>query len=87
MLEKAFTPFKLKNGSFTHYGYGWFVDTLNGDICIHHEGQVSGFIAIEKYFPKKDIYVSVLTNVRSGEDTTGFSSNRFRLFEKLRTWH
>ena len=83
MLEKAFTPFKLKNGSFTHYGYGWFVDTLNGDICIHHEGQVSGFIAIEKYFPQKDIYVSVLTNVRSGEDTTGFSSNRFRLFEKI----
>ncbi|MFI5192490.1 MAG: serine hydrolase domain-containing protein [Chitinophagales bacterium] len=24
-LKKAFTPFRLKNGTFTEYGYGWFL--------------------------------------------------------------
>jgi CubicO group peptidase (beta-lactamase class C family) len=82
-LEKAFTPFKLKNGSYSKYGYGWFIDTLNGNICIHHEGQVSGFIAIEKFFPQQNVFLSILTNVKSGEDKTDFSDKRFRLFEKI----
>jgi len=82
-LDKAFTPFKLKNGNFTRYGYGWFIDSIGGSKCIHHEGQISGFIAEEKYFPKEDVYVAVLTNVQSGEDKTGFSDGRFRLYETI----
>lgn len=82
-LEKAFSPFKLSNGTYSNYGYGWFIDNLDGEKCIHHEGQVSGFIAEEKYFPKQDVYVSILTNVKSGEDKTDFSMKRFRLFEKI----
>ena len=82
-LEKAFTPFKLNNGSYTRYGYGWFIDSIGGSKCIHHEGQVNGFIAEEKYFPKEDIYVGVITNVKSPEDTTDFSTKRFKLMNDI----
>ena len=82
-LEKAFTPFILADGKSTHYGYGWFVDSSQGQRCIHHEGQVSGFIAEEEYFPGPDTYVAILTNVKSGEDTTDFSERRFLLFSNV----
>jgi CubicO group peptidase (beta-lactamase class C family) len=82
-LDKAFTPYKLSDGTYSSYGYGWFIDQFEGSKCIHHEGQTSGFIALEKYFPGEDIYVAILTNVQSGEDKTDFSDNRFRLFDKI----
>lgn len=82
-LDKAFTPYRLNDGKFTRYGYGWFIDDLQGSKCIHHEGQTSGFIAEEKYFPEENVYVAILTNVKSGEDTSDFSDARFRLFEDI----
>jgi CubicO group peptidase (beta-lactamase class C family) len=82
-LEKAFTPFKLSNGMSSNYGYGWFIDSLQGIKCIHHEGQMSGFIAEEKYFPTENIYVAILTNVKSGEDKTDFSALRFALMNDI----
>ncbi len=82
MLQKAFTPFKLGNGSYTNYGYGWFIDSF-GIKRIHHEGQVSGFTAFEDYYPGKDVYISILTNQLSSEDKTDFSEKRFRLFDKI----
>lgn len=82
-LEKAFSPYKLANGTFSSYGYGWFIDRQEGRKCIHHEGQVSGFIAQEKYFPEEDIYIALLTNVKSGEDKTDFSEKRFSLLADI----
>ena len=81
-LDKAFASFKLSDGSYTNYGYGWFVDSF-GIKRIHHEGQVNGFTAFEEYYPGKDVYVAVLTNQLSGEDTTDFSDKRFRLIDKI----
>jgi len=81
-LQKAFTPYKLSNGSYSNYGYGWFIDSF-GVKRIHHEGQVSGFTALEAYYPDKDVFVSILTNQLSGEDTTDFTDRRFRLFDKI----
>jgi hypothetical protein len=83
MLQKAFTPHKLTNGENTHYGYGWFVDSLQGLPCIHHEGQIFGFITEEKYFPTEDVYVSVMTNVLSSEDKTEFSYDRYQLMQNV----
>ncbi len=82
-LDKAFTPYKLSDGTLSSYGYGWFIEPLYGTLCIHHEGQTSGFIALEKYFPKEDTYAAILTNVKSGEDKTDFSQNRFKLFDEI----
>ena len=82
-LNKAFTPYKLSDGTISNYGYGWFIEPLYGSLCKHHEGQTSGFIALEKYFPKEDIYISILTNVKSTEDKTDFSDIRFKLFDDI----
>jgi CubicO group peptidase (beta-lactamase class C family) len=82
-LEKAFAPHKLQDGTVTNYGYGWNVGKLNGANCIRHEGQVSGFISLESYYPEQDVFVAMLTNVKSGEDRTDFSDKRFRLFVQV----
>ena len=82
-LQRAWTPFHLANGQSTHYGYAWFVDSLLGVPCIHHEGQINGFIAEEKYFPDQDLYVCTITNVLSGEDKTTFSEGRYRLMANI----
>jgi CubicO group peptidase (beta-lactamase class C family) len=82
-LEKACTPYTLSNGNSTGYGYGWFNNEVNGSSCIHHEGQVSGFISVEQYFPAEDLFVAILTNVKSGEDKTDFSNKRFELFNDI----
>ena len=82
-LEKAFTPYRLQDGKTTSYGYGWNVGNMYGARCIKHEGQVSGFISVESYFPEQDVFVAVLTNVKSGEDRTSFSDQRFRLFGQV----
>lgn len=82
-LEKAFSPHLLRNGTFSSYGYGWIVDQQQGRTCIHHEGQVSGFIASEKYFPEDALYLVMLTNVKSGEDKTSFSEARFNLMADI----
>lgn len=78
LLLKAFSPYKLKDGSSSEYGYVWFVDER-----IHHEGQVSGFTALASYSPDKEVYVAILTNLLSGEDKTTYSENRFRLYDKI----
>lgn len=82
-LEKAFTPYKLSDGTNTAYGYGWFIDNVGGVKRIHHEGQISGFVAEEKYFPIDDIFVATIANVKSPEDKTDFSSNRYKLYENI----
>lgn len=82
-LERALKPYKLRDGTSSAYGFGWFIDRKDGRKCIHHEGQVSGFIAMERHYPDENIYAVILTNVKSGEDTTDFSDKRFRLFDKV----
>jgi CubicO group peptidase (beta-lactamase class C family) len=82
-LDKAYTPYKLKNGTAINYGYGWIIDQFNGVKRIHHEGQISGFVSEEKYFPEEDIFVATMANVKSPEDITDFSTNRYRLYEHI----
>lgn len=83
LLEKAFSPYRLKNGNTTTYGYGWLLDSLYGRRCIYHAGQVSGFVSFEWYFPDDDVFVALSSNVKSGEDQTQFSDDRFKLFFQL----
>lgn len=82
-LQRAFTPYHFADGTLSTYGYGWFIDQRAGATCIHHEGQTSGFIASEQFFPDSGIYIVILTNVKSGEDKTDFSDRRFQLFANI----
>lgn len=64
-LEKAFTPYLLKDGTPTGYGYGWFVKTSNGIKSIEHQGGLPGFQTNEIYFPAEDVFIAVLCNCGS----------------------
>lgn len=63
ILQKATTPYKLKDGTLSEYGYGWFIRTASDGVkSIEHEGGVSGFLANEIYFPQQDIFIVILCN-------------------------
>jgi CubicO group peptidase (beta-lactamase class C family) len=64
-LQRAFVPYRLKDGTSTGYGYGWFLKTSNGIKSIEHEGGLPGFIANEIYFPDEDVFIAILCNCGS----------------------
>ena len=61
-LVRAFTPFTLKNGKKTKYGFGWDIDSLGGSVTIQHSGSIDGFSTYEVYLPKEDVFVACFRN-------------------------
>lgn len=74
-LEKAFTSFKLKDGQFSEYGYGWFIKDWKGSKSIGHGGAIDGFRSTETFFPDQNIFITTLFNSDNDE--------YFSLFENL----
>jgi CubicO group peptidase (beta-lactamase class C family) len=60
--EQMWTPAKLNGGKTTNYGFGWFVDTLDGHRNIGHSGSTSGFSATIQRFPDDKLAIIILTN-------------------------
>lgn len=52
----------LKNGNRTHYALGLEVDDMDDIPRITHDGEVSGFLALNTVFPTRDVAVIVLSN-------------------------
>ena len=61
-LDKAFTPFRLKDGESSGYGYGWFIADYEARPTIEHGGGINGFTTYEIAFPRDNLYVAILTN-------------------------
>jgi len=61
-LARAQSPFRLKNGKYTRYGYGWDLGTLGGSKLVAHGGAISGFYSALVYLPTEDVLAVVLTN-------------------------
>jgi CubicO group peptidase (beta-lactamase class C family) len=61
-LEKAFTPFVLKNGESTGYGFGWFASAIQGHRTIEHGGGIHGFSTYELTLPDDGLFLAILTN-------------------------
>jgi hypothetical protein len=57
LLQKAWTPYTLKNGSHINYGYGWDVNNFDGTRIISHSGSVYGFATESVHVPDKKLYV------------------------------
>lgn len=55
--KKALTPFKEQ------YGYGWFIDKINGENCFGHSGGTYGFASNLTYFPKEEVTIILLNNI------------------------
>jgi CubicO group peptidase (beta-lactamase class C family) len=61
-LARAFTPYQLKDGLSTGYGYGWFISDYKGHRFIEHGGGINGFTTYEMTLPEDGIFLAILTN-------------------------
>jgi len=61
-LERAFASYKLKDGTDTRYGYGWFISNYEGHRIIEHGGGIMGFTTYALLMPEDQIFVTLLTN-------------------------
>lgn len=64
-LVKAHTAYKLNNGKPVNYGYGWFLQNINGVPSIEHGGGINGFTSYCLYVPSKKVFVVLLANCSS----------------------
>jgi len=62
LLERAWTPYRLENGSSTGYGYGWGIWQYEGHRVVEHEGGINGFATSGMRLPDDHVYVTVLSN-------------------------
>jgi len=72
-LDKAWTEFKLNDGKGTHYGYGWFMNEIQGSPVIEHGGGIFGYLTNGIYLPKEDVFVAVFSN-STGKDPGAVST-------------
>jgi len=61
-LQRMATPYTLKDGSSTGYGYGLQVRQLRGHQSVEHGGGINGFSTFALSLPTERVYVAVLTN-------------------------
>jgi hypothetical protein len=64
-LKKAFTAYKLSDGTISKYGYGWFIDPTGGIHSVEHAGSIDGFRSNEMYLPDDDIFIATLFNIEN----------------------
>ena len=60
--KEMWTPLRLNNGKTRDYGFGWYLNPLQGHQNIGHSGSTSGFSASIQRFPGDGLVVIVLTN-------------------------
>lgn len=60
--QQWWSPVKLNNGKVKNYGFGWFLDPLDGHKNIGHGGATSGFSATIQRFPDDKLCIIILCN-------------------------
>ena len=69
--KEMFEPGTLSDGSYTGYGYGWFILPHGGHLMIEHSGGFrTGFVSDIMRFPDIDLDVIVFCNQWSGISAT-----------------
>ena len=68
-LDEMWTPVKLKNGQPNpdHYGFGWFIQNVNGHRLIEHSGSWQGFNTNISRYADDGLTVVILTNLDGAE--------------------
>jgi D-alanyl-D-alanine carboxypeptidase len=61
-LNQAWKPYTLKDGSSTHYGYGWAIEEYGGHQWIGHGGGIHGFVCLAARLPQEKVFAAVLSN-------------------------
>jgi hypothetical protein len=75
-LERAWTPYVLKGGKATGYGYGWGISKLRGRPAIEHGGGIFGFSTYAVRLPDERVYVAVLCNSDSPSADPGYLAKK-----------
>jgi len=79
ILKMALSPFQMNDGTYSKYGYGWFIDSLQGEKIVTHEGGVNGFLSSVWYVPSSKTLTILLSNcscnptVRTAERLTAIT--------------
>jgi CubicO group peptidase (beta-lactamase class C family) len=67
LLEEAMTGATDTHKAESRYGYGWFIESINGRRLIRHTGTTIGFSTAIERIPELELTVIVLSN-RNGND-------------------
>lgn len=59
----------LSDGQAAPYGLGWFTDTVKGQLHVHHDGGVPGFVSAFHRFPDARLSVVVMANIGNRDPT------------------
>ena len=61
-LALAWGNKEANNGNPLNYGYGWFINDINGSHTVEHAGGIQGFQTNAIYLPEEKVFVAVFTN-------------------------
>jgi D-alanyl-D-alanine carboxypeptidase len=61
--DQMWTPVRLTDGTTYGYGFGWFLDEVNGHRRVRHSGGVPGFVCEMEKFPDDRLTVIVMANI------------------------
>jgi CubicO group peptidase (beta-lactamase class C family) len=61
-LQRAFALYRLADGSFTDYGYGWGISEYQGHRIVEHGGGIQGFVTHAVRMPDDRVFVAILSN-------------------------
>ncbi len=75
-LAKMTTPYTLKDGSSTAYGFGFQIGTLRGHETVEHGGGIPGFSTYALRLPGQRLYVVVLSNSDAPKASPGYLAKR-----------
>jgi len=76
LLERAWTPRTLPDGTVSGYGFGWQICTLAGHRTVEHGGFIPGFQAAALQLPDDGLDVIVLVNNGSDDPEPGSLARR-----------
>ncbi|HEX7753768.1 MAG TPA: serine hydrolase domain-containing protein [Niabella sp.] len=62
LLATATQPFRLRDGSLSEYGYGWFISAIDSIKTIEHSGSTDGYQSDLVYIPEQDLRIITLFN-------------------------
>ena len=66
-LEQMWTPVKLKNGKTQNYGFGWFLNEVQGHHIIEHSGSWQGFKAFIARYVDDKLTVVLFVNLAQSD--------------------
>lgn len=78
--DLMWAPTKLNNGTIENYGFGWSIDSVNGNRIVEHNGSWQGFECTIKRYPEKKISVVVFANLKRA-NTYKISTRILHLFQ------